>query len=42
MFNSSEVCVCDYDNDGYIEKIASNPVDVCFEMIVWLKENGKL
>ena len=37
-----EVCVCDYDNDGYIEEIASNPVDACYKMICWLKENGKL
>jgi hypothetical protein len=29
-----EVCIFDHDNDGYIEKTASNPVDVCVSMIL--------
>ena len=37
-----EVCICDYDNDGYIEKIASNPVDACVELIIKLKEQNLL
>ena len=28
-----EVCVFDHDNDGYIKKTASNPVDACVTMI---------
>ena len=36
--NEWEVCVFNHDNDGYIEKIASNPVDVCVEMILKLHE----
>ena len=28
-----EVCVFDHDNDNYIEKTASNPVDTCVAMI---------
>ena len=28
-----EVCVFDHDNDDYIEKTASNPVDACVKMI---------
>jgi len=33
-----EVCVFDHDNDDYIEKTASNPIDACYEMIIKLKE----
>ena len=33
-----EVCVFDHDNDGYIEKTASNPADVCYELILKLHE----
>jgi hypothetical protein len=33
-----EVCVFDHDNDDYIEKTASNPVDTCYKMILKLKE----
>ena len=33
-----EVCVFDHDNDNYIEKTASNPVDTCYEMILKLNE----
>ena len=33
-----EVCVFDHDNDDYIEKTASNPVDACYEMILKLNE----
>jgi len=37
-----EVCVFDPDNDNYIEKTASNPVDACYEMILKLKELSML
>jgi hypothetical protein len=33
-----EVCVFDHDNDDYIEKTASNPVDACVAMIEKLNE----
>ena len=33
-----EVCVFDHDNDDYIEKTASNPVDACYNMILKLHE----
>jgi hypothetical protein len=33
-----EVCVFDHDNDNYIEKTASNPIDACYEMILKLHE----
>ena len=33
-----EVCVFDHDNDDYIEKTASNPIDACYEMILKLHE----
>ena len=33
-----EVCVFDHDNDDYIEKTASNPVDTCYEMVIRLHE----
>ena len=36
--NKWEVCVFDHDNDDYIEKTASNPVDACYEMILKLNE----
>ena len=36
--NEWEVCVFDHDNDDYIEKTASNPVDACYEMIKSLHE----
>ena len=36
--NEWEVCIFDHDNDGYIEKIASNPIDACYEMILKLHE----
>ena len=36
--NQWEVCVFDHDNDGYIEKTASNSVDACYEMIIKLHE----
>ena len=36
--NEWEVCVFDHDNDDYIEKIASNPVDAAYKMIIKLKE----
>ena len=37
-----EVCVFDHDNDNYIEKTASNPVDACYEMIIKLHEMNLL
>ena len=33
-----EVCVFDHDNDDYIKKTASNPIDVCYEMIIKLNK----
>lgn len=36
--NEWEVSVFDHDNDGYIEKTASNPIDACYEMILKLHE----
>ena len=33
-----EVCVFDHDNDDYITKTASNPVDTCVEMIIKLNK----
>jgi hypothetical protein len=33
-----EVCVFDHDNDDYIEKTASNPIDACYEMIIKLNK----
>lgn len=36
--NEWEVCVFDHDNDGYIEKTASNPVDACYKIIIKLNE----
>jgi hypothetical protein len=37
-----EVCVLDPDNNNYIEKTASNPVDVCVNMILRLHELNML
>ena len=37
-----EVCVFDHDNDDYIEKTASNPVDTCYEMILYLRDKNLL
>ena len=37
-----EVCVFDHDNDNYIEKTASNPVDACVSMILDLHKNNML
>lgn len=33
-----EAWVFDHNNDGYIERTASNPVDACYEMILKLHE----
>jgi hypothetical protein len=33
-----EVCVFDHDNDDYIKKTASNPIDACCEMVMRLNE----
>ena len=33
-----EVCVFDHDNDDYIERTASNPIDACVDMILKLHE----
>ena len=33
-----EVHVFDHDNDDYIEKTASNPIDACYGMIICLNE----
>ena len=35
-----EVCVFDHDNDDYIEKTASNPVDACYEMIMTVERKN--
>jgi len=35
-----EVCVFDHDNDDYIEKTASNPVDACVEMIMTVERKN--
>jgi len=35
-----EVCIFDHDNDDYIEKTASNPVDACYEMILYLRDKN--
>ena len=40
--NKWEVCVFDHNNDDYIEKTASNPVDACYEMILKLNELNML
>ena len=37
-----EVCVFDHDNDDYIEKTASNPIDACVAMIERLHEQKLL
>lgn len=37
-----EVCVFDHDNDDYIEKTASNPIDTCYEMILCLRDKNLL
>ena len=40
--NEWEVCVFDHDNDDYIEKTASNPVDACVAMIEKLNKLNML
>ena len=35
-----EVCVFDHDNDDYIKKTASNPVDACYEMIMTVERKN--
>lgn len=40
--NEWEVCVQDYNNDGYIEVSADNPVDACVGMIIKLNEQKLL
>jgi hypothetical protein len=37
-----EVSVFDRNYDHYIEKTASNPVDTCYEMILYLKDKNLL
>ena len=37
-----EVCVFDNDNDDYIERTASNPIDACYQMILYLKDKNLL
>jgi hypothetical protein len=37
-----EVSVFDHNYDHYIEKTASNPVDTCYEMILYLKDKNLL
>ena len=36
--NEWEVCVININNDDYIKKTASNPVDACVDMIIKLNE----
>jgi hypothetical protein len=40
--NEWEVCVININNDDYIKKTASNPVDACVDMIEDLHEHKML